>query len=87
MTEQERIPRSVTGTVVSNRMDKTITVKIERKVPHPLYKKYIRRSTRIHAHDEDNQCRIGDVVMLQQCRPLSKSKAWRLVRVIESAAV
>ncbi len=86
MSEQEKPGRTVTGYVVSDRMDKTITVKIERKVPHPLYKKYVRRSTKIHAHDENNECRIGDIVMVQECRPLSKTKSWRLVRVVERTA-
>ncbi len=86
MSEQEKVMRTVTGCVVSNKMDKTITVKIERKVPHPLYKKYVRRSTKIHAHDENNECAIGDVVMVVECRPLSKSKTWRLVKVVEKAA-
>ncbi|MFQ5487446.1 MAG: 30S ribosomal protein S17 [Gammaproteobacteria bacterium] len=86
MSEQEKVMRTVTGCVVSNKMDKTITVKIERKVPHPLYKKYVRRSTKVHAHDENNECSIGDVVMVVECRPLSKSKSWRLVKVIEKAA-
>lgn len=84
MSEQ-KIPRSVTGIVTSNRMEKTVTVKIERKVPHPLYKKYIRKSTKVHAHDEENQCQIGDIVTVQQCRPVSKSKTWRLVKVVQSA--
>ena len=77
--------RTVTGVVTSSAMDKTITVKLERKVPHALYKKYIRRSTRIHAHDEDNQCQVGDVVTVKQCRPLSKSKSWVLVRIEEKS--
>jgi small subunit ribosomal protein S17 len=67
-------------------MDKTITVKVERKVPHPLYKKYIRRTTRLHVHDEDNQCQVGDVVIIKQCRPLSKTKSWTLVKVEQSSA-
>jgi len=86
MSEQDKVMRTVTGSVVSNKMDKTITVKIERKVPHPLYKKYVRRSTKIHAHDENNECSIGDVVMVVECRPLSKSKSWRLLKVVETAA-
>lgn len=86
MTEQENIPRSVTGVVVSNKMDKTITVKLERKVAHPLYKKYVRRTTKIHAHDADNQCKEGDLVTVQQCRPLSKTKTWRLVKIVEQTA-
>jgi len=86
MSEQDKAMRTVTGCVVSNKMDKTITVKIERKVPHPLYKKYVRRSTKIHAHDENNECAIGDVVMVVECRPLSKSKSWRLLKVVETTA-
>lgn len=83
---QDKIAHSVTGVVVSERMDKSITVMVERKEQHPLYKKYIRRSTKIHAHDEQNQCKKGDIVTIQQCRPISKTKAWRLVRIEESAA-
>ncbi len=86
MSEKDKAMRTVTGCVVSNKMDKTITVKIERKVPHPLYKKYVRRSTKIHAHDENNECSIGDVVMVVECRPLSKSKSWRLLKVVETTA-
>jgi len=78
--------RLVTGVVTSSSMDKTITVMLERKVPHPLYKKYIRRSTKIHAHDEDNQCKVGDLVTVKQCRPLSKSKSWMLVKIDASSA-
>jgi len=83
MTAAEKGARNLTGRVVSNKMDKTVTVLIERRVPHPLYKKYVRRSTRLHAHDEKNECREGDTVMIEQSRPLSKTKAWRLVKIIE----
>ncbi len=86
MSEQGKVVRTVIGSVVSDKMDKTITVKIERKVPHPVYKKYVRRSTKIHAHDENNECKTGDVVMVEECRPLSKNKSWRLVKVLETAA-
>jgi small subunit ribosomal protein S17 len=86
MTEkQENLQRTVTGRVVSDKMDKSITVLVERRVPHPLYKKYIRRSTKMHAHDENNECREGDIVTIAQCRPLSKSKTWTLVKVVEQA--
>jgi small subunit ribosomal protein S17 len=85
MNEKSRASRSITGRVVSNRMNKTVTVLIERKVSHPLYHKYIRRSTRISAHDEQNECNEGDIVMIEQCRPLSKNKSWRLVRIVEHA--
>jgi small subunit ribosomal protein S17 len=66
-------------------MDKTITVLIERRVKHPLYGKFIRRSTKVHAHDEANECNQGDLVTVEQCRPLSKTKTWRLVKVLERA--
>lgn len=75
--------RTIAGRVVSNKMDKTITVLIERKVKHPLYGKFIRRSTKVHAHDENNVCNEGDNVIVEQCRPISKSKSWRLVKVVE----
>ncbi|MFV1972398.1 MAG: 30S ribosomal protein S17 [Thiohalobacterales bacterium] len=83
MSEEVKVARTVTGTVVSDKMDKTVTVMIERKVKHPVYGKYIRRSTKLHVHDEENTCQEGDKVMIEQCRPLSKSKSWRLVDVIE----
>jgi small subunit ribosomal protein S17 len=78
--------RTVIGRVVSDKMNKTITVLIERKVKHPLYGKFIRRSTKLHAHDEENSCRDGDTVMVEQCRPISKNKCWRLVKIIERPA-
>lgn len=77
--------RSIIGRVSSNRMDKTITVIIERIERHPLYGKYVRRRTKLHAHDENNECQIGDTVLLEQCRPLSKTKFWRLIQVVEKA--
>lgn len=77
--------RTLVGQVVSDKMDKTVTVLVERRVKHPLYKKYIRRSTKLHAHDEDNSCRVGDVVSIRQCRPVSKGKAWRLDQILERA--
>jgi small subunit ribosomal protein S17 len=85
-SEQRRSnPRTVTGTVVSNRMDKTITVLIERKVQHPVYGKIIRRSSKVHAHDENNDCRMGDLVTVVECRPLSKTKCWMLKSIEERA--
>lgn len=81
-----RAPRSLQGRVVRLSGDKTITVLIERKIKHPLYKKYVRRSTKVHAHDEDNRCQPGDTVIVQACRPLSKLKCWRLVEVVGKAA-
>jgi len=83
--QQEKAQRTVTGRVVSDKMDKTITVLVERRVPHPLYKKYIRRSSKLHAHDENNECHEGDTVTIAQCRPLSKSKTWTLVEVVSQA--
>ncbi len=76
---------AVSGRVSSDRMDKTLTVVVERQVRHPLYGKYIRRSSKYHVHDENNEGRIGDVVTIEQCRPVSKSKSWRLVKVVERA--
>ena len=83
MTEQTI--RTVQGRVVSNKMDKTITVAVERKVKHPIYGKFIKRTTKLHAHDETNQCNEGDVVTVRECRPLSKSKTWMLVDVVTKA--
>ena len=83
---RRRIPHSLQGSVIKAGRDKTITVLIERKIKHPLYKKYIRRSTKVHAHDENNECRPGDTVVIQSCRPLSKLKSWRLVEVVGKVA-
>ena len=73
--------RQITGLVISSKRDKTITVLIERKVKHPLYKKILRRSSKLQAHDQENKCGKGDLVTIQQCRPLSKTKSWRLLKV------
>lgn len=83
--EQNKVERTVTGKVVSNKMDKTITVYVERLIKHKLYEKYVKRSTKFLAHDEENSCNIGDIVEIKQVRPLSKNKSWKLVRVIEAA--
>ena len=72
-------PRILTGVVTSNKADKTITVKIERKVKHPLYGKVVKRASKVHAHDENNSASIGDIVSLKECRPISKTKTWVLV--------
>lgn len=77
--------RTLTGRVISNAMDKTITVLVERRVKHPLYGKFMRRSTKVHVHDEGNQCNVGDMVTVVQSRPLSKTKSWRLLEVVERA--
>jgi small subunit ribosomal protein S17 len=85
MTQEGKRNRTLTGRVVSSAMDKTITVLVERRVKHPLYGKFIRRSTKIHAHDDENSCGNGDLVTVEQCRPLSKTKSWRLLEVVEKA--
>ena len=76
----------VTGRVVSNKMDKSITVRIDRKVKHPIYQKYVKRSTKLHAHDAENKCAIGDIVTVCETRPMSKTKFWTLVKIEESVA-
>jgi small subunit ribosomal protein S17 len=85
--EQTTITRNLrktrTGVVSSNKMDKTITVKVERKIKHPLYGKFLKKTTSFHAHDEKNECSIGDTVKIMESRPLSKTKRWRLVEVVE----
>ncbi|BAU49897.1 30S ribosomal protein S17 [Sulfurifustis variabilis] len=77
--------RSLEGRVVSDKMHKTITVQVDRRLKHPLYGKYVTRRTKLHAHDENNECKEGDLVLIEPCRPLSKSKSWRLVKVLERA--
>jgi small subunit ribosomal protein S17 len=84
-TEGKKL-RTVTGKVVSSKMDKTIAVTVERKVKHPMYGKYMRRSTKYLVHDEDNACNEGDVVTIAECRPFSKNKSWRLVEIVERAS-
>ncbi len=83
--QQTKLNRRVTGRVVSNKMNQTITVLIERKVKHPLYGKVIKRSTKLHAHDAENACNEGDLVTVEECRPLSKTKTWMLVNINETA--
>ncbi|NEX19101.1 30S ribosomal protein S17 [Thiorhodococcus mannitoliphagus] len=85
MSDEIKINRTLEGRVVSAAMDKTVTVLVERRVKHPLYGKFLRRSTKVHAHDEDNSCNQGDWVRVEQCRPLSKTKTWRLLEVLEKA--
>jgi small subunit ribosomal protein S17 len=89
MSEQvnDKITRSLTGKVVSDKMNKTVTVLVERRVKHPLYGKVIRLSKKYHAHDENNDCHSGDTVIIEECRPLSKTKAWKVVRVVEQARI
>lgn len=80
---ERNLRKTRTGFVSSNKMDKTITVAIERKVKHPLYGKFVKKTSKFHAHDEKNECSIGDLVRIMETRPLSKTKRWRLVEVIE----
>ena len=82
---EEKKARTLTGKVVSDKMDKSIVVMIERRERHPIYGKYVKRSTKLHAHDESNQAKAGDTVSIQESRPLSKKKAWTLVEVVEQA--
>jgi small subunit ribosomal protein S17 len=84
MSEATRA-RTLSGRVISDKMDKTVTVLVERKVTHPLYGKIIRRSVKVHAHDENNECHTGDVVLIQECRPLSRTKSWRVTQLVEKA--
>ncbi|WP_374087515.1 30S ribosomal protein S17 [Methylomicrobium lacus] len=86
MSENQTKVRTITGRVVSNKMDKTITVLVERVVKHPVYGKYIKRSTKLMAHDESNVCQEGDVVSIASCRPMSRHKTFKLVEVLESAS-
>ena len=86
MSDNEKKLRTVEGRVVSNKMDKTVTVLVERQVKHALYGKYIRRSTKLHAHDADNACGMGDTVRLVEIAPLSKTKNWRVVEIVARAA-
>ena len=86
MTEATKTARTLNGKVVSNKMEKSIVVLVERQVKHPLYGKYIKRSTKIQAHDEQNECNIGDLVTIQETRPISKNKSWALVEVTERAS-
>lgn len=85
MTEQAKASRTETGCVISSKMDKSITVMIERKVRHPVYGKYVKRSTKLHVHDEQNACNEGDTVTISECRPLSKTKSWTLVEIVAKA--
>lgn len=86
MSDEKKVVRTLTGKVVSDKMDKTISVRIERYVKHPMYGKYVRRSTKFMAHDEENTCRQGDTVTIRETRPIAKNKAWTLVEVVERAA-
>jgi small subunit ribosomal protein S17 len=82
---ERNLRKTRTGVVSSNKMDKTITVAVERRVKHPIYGKFVKKTTRFHAHDEKNECTVGDVVKIMESRPLSKTKRWRLVEIVEKA--
>jgi len=86
MSEENKVLRTLTGQVVSDKMEKSAVVMVERRVRHPLYGKYISRSTKLHIHDENNECRQGDKVTIEECRPMSKTKTWKLVEVVERSA-
>jgi len=83
--ETRGLRKTRVGVVVSNKMDKSISIAIERKVAHPIYKKYFKKTTKLMAHDEKNECNVGDVVKIMETRPLSKNKKWRLVEIVEKA--
>ena len=87
MSAEKKRTRTLTGKVVSNRMDKSITVLVERRVKHPVYGKYLTKSSKVHAHDEKNECNIGDLVSLSESKPISKTKAWKLVSILENASL
>jgi len=84
-TDNDKLKPQKEGRVVSNKMNKTVTILIERRVKHPLYGKFVTRSTKVHAHDEENACKEGDLVRIVECRPLSKTKNWRVVEVVSHA--
>ena len=86
-TETAKLTRTLTGTVTSDKMDKTVTVLVERRVKHPLYGKYVVESKKYHAHDESNQCGVGDKVEIAETRPMSKTKSWTVTRVLEKAVI
>ncbi len=85
MSEQ-KVLRIQTGSVVSDKMDKSAVVLIERRVKHPIYGKFVKKSTKLHIHDENNECSVGDTVQISECRPISKTKSWKLVKVVEKAS-
>jgi small subunit ribosomal protein S17 len=86
MSEEVKTQRVITGKVVSNKMDKTIVVRIERQIKHSLYKKFIKLSSKVHAHDSANECNIGDIVKVKETKPMSKTKTWELVEVVTKAS-
>ena len=85
MSEENKVQRTIVGRVVSNKMDKTVSVAIERLIKHPMYGKFIRRTTKVLAHDANNECKPGDRVSISECKPISKNKSWAVVEVVERA--
>jgi len=86
MSEENKVQRTISGRVVSAKMDKSVSVAIERLIKHPVYGKYIRRTSKVMAHDANNECKAGDRVQISECRPISKNKSWSVVNVVERAA-
>lgn len=86
MSEEQKVQRTIVGRVVSDKMDQTVSVAIERMIKHPVYGKYIRRTTKVMAHDAANECKAGDRVAISECRPISKNKSWSVVNIVERAA-
>ena len=86
MSKENKVQRTIVGRVVSDKMDKTVSVAIERLIKHPMYGKFIRRTTKVLAHDANNECRSGDRVSISECKPISKNKSWAVVEVVERAA-
>ena len=86
MSEENKVQRTIVGRVVSDKMDKTVSVAIERLIKHPMYGKFIRRTTKVLAHDANNECKAGDRVSISECKPISKNKSWAVVEVVERAA-
>ena len=86
MSEENKVQRTIVGRVVSDKMDKTVSVAIERLIKHPVYGKFIRRTTKVLAHDANNECKSGDRVSISECKPISKNKSWAVVEVVERAA-
>ena len=86
MSSEQQVFRTQIGSVVSDKMNKSATVLVERKVKHPLYGKFVKKSTKLHVHDENNECSIGDTVRIRECRPMSKTKSWTLVEIMEKAS-
>lgn len=86
MATENKVQKTKGGVVTSNKMDQTVTVLIERKIKHPLYKKYVKKSTKVHAHDPDNKCQEGDFVKIAECRPISKTKSWKVVEIVKATS-